>query len=168
MSIKKYWTGRHDKGAVSLEFALTFPVVLMVLLAFFDITRIHLQYGVLEHANRRALRSLLVEDWQNQTLSSGRVQSMINDNSYGLLEDVSVSLTRYDSLEALLSSRELSSGELGSEEDDDSGVTRPSDPVYSVTATLTTRLEYSGLAIFFPEPLTFSSTLLLSQQLLFD
>ncbi len=148
----------RKKGAVSLEFAMTFPVVLMVLLAFFDITRIHLQYGVLEHATRRALRTLLVEDWQNQTLSSGRVRSMINENSFGLLDDVSVSLTRYDSLDSF----------LGSEEEEESESTAPSDPIYSVTATVTTRLEYSGLAIFFPESLTYSSTLLLSQQLLFD
>ena len=150
----------RQRGVISLETALLFPAVLAVLLAFFDITRVHLQYGLLEHAMRSSLRVLLAEDWRVKPLNPSVIKRMIDDNSYGFIGKVDVSIIRYDSLEEML--------QVGQDEDEVSVVFRPRDPVFKVTATLSTQMEVSPLAVWYPEPLVFTSTLIASQDLLFD
>ncbi|NIY84627.1 TadE/TadG family type IV pilus assembly protein [Vibrio hepatarius] len=150
----------RQRGVISLETALLFPAVLAVLLAFFDITRVHLQYGLLEHAMRSSLRVLLAEDWRVKPLNPSVIKRMIDDNSYGFIDQVDVSIIRYDSLEELL--------RVGQDDDEVSTVFRPRDPVFQVTATLSTQMEISPLATLYPEPLVFTSTLIASQDLLFD
>lgn len=150
----------YQGGVISLETALLFPAVLAVLLAFFDITRVHLQYGLLEHAMRSSLRVVVAEDWRVKPLNPSVIKRMIDDNSYGFIDQVEVSIIRYDSLQEML--------QVGQEEEDVSAVFRPREPVYQVTATLSTQMEISPLATLYPEPLVFTSTLIASQDLLFD
>lgn len=152
----------RQRGVISLETALLFPAVLAVLLAFFDITRVHLQYGLLEHAMRSSLRVLLAEDWRVKPLNPSVIKQMLDDNSYGFIDQVEVSIIRYDSLEEML--------RVGKEQEEveASAFFRPRDPVFQVTATLSTQMEISPLATLYPEPLVFTSTLIASQDLLFD
>lgn len=151
---------QSQRGVISIETALLLPAVLAVLLAFFDITRIHLQYSLLEHAMRHSLRVLIAEDWRKQPLNIGIVQNMIVRNSYGFIDRVDVDITRYNSLSELLN--------VDEEEEESSRVFRPADPVFRVSATLTTQLEFSPLAALYSEPLVSRSTVIASQDLLFD
>ncbi|MBR9788018.1 pilus assembly protein [Vibrio sp. J1-1] len=150
----------RQRGVISLETALLFPAVLAVLLAFFDITRVHLQYSLLEHAMRSSLRVLLAEDWRKKPLNSTVVKRMIDDKSYGFIDNVSVDIILFESLEELLNVKQ--------QEEDKSTVFRPRDPVFRVTATLSTKMEFSPLATLYPEPLVFTSTLIASKDLPFD
>ncbi len=151
---------RFQRGVISIETALLLPAVLAVLMVFFDITRVHLQYSLLEHAMRHSLRVLIAEDWRKQPLNIGVVQGMIEANSYGFIDAVDVDITRYNSLNELLSVEE--------EEQVDNRVFRPADPVFRVSATLKTQLQFSPLAAFYSQPLVFRSTVIVSQDLLFD
>lgn len=152
--------GQSQRGVISIETALLLPVVLAVLLVFFDITRVHLQYSLLEHAMRHSLRELITEDWRKQPLNIGVVKGMIKGNSYGFIDAVDVDITRYNSLNELLN--------VEGEEQEESRVFRPVDPVFRVSATLKTQLQFSPLAAFYSEPLVFRSTVIASQDLLFD
>lgn len=148
----------RQRGVIAIETALLLPVLLAVMLMFFDVVRLHLQYGLLESAMRQSLRELITENWRQRPLTQGVIEQMVKQRSFGLIDTVKVELMPYDSLEALMRVKAVN----------DEEVFRPADPVYRVTATLTTGLIYSPLAYFSSEPLHYRSTLILSQQLLFD
>lgn len=150
----------YQYGVSSIETAVLLPVVLAVMMMFFDITRLHLQYGLLEHATRHSLRELLATDWREQPLSEGRIQRMVEAQGYGLLDVVQVEMQKYKSLEALM--------KVKADENSVDSIYRPADSVYRVTTTLTTKLKFSPLAYFRPEAIKYRSTLIISQDLLFD
>ncbi|CCN38170.1 conserved hypothetical protein [Vibrio nigripulchritudo SO65] len=153
-------SSKRQKGVISLETAFLMPVFLAITLVFFDVSRLHLQYGLLEHAMRQSLRELLTENWRNNPLTSGKVKRMVEEHGYGFLDSVTVELIKFDSMDALLQVKE--------DEEEVDPIYRPSDPVYRVTVTLTTELKFSPLGFFEPEKLKQTSTVIISQDLLFN
>ncbi|CCN72270.1 TadE/TadG family type IV pilus assembly protein [Vibrio nigripulchritudo] len=154
-------SSKRQKGVISLETAFLMPVFLAITLVFFDVSRLHLQYGLLEHAMRQSLRELLAENWRNNPLTSGKVKRMVEEHGYGFLDSVTVELIKFDSMDTLLQVKE-------DEQEEVDPISRPSDPVYRVTATLTTELKFSPLGFFEPEKLKQTSTVIISQDLLFN
>ncbi len=150
----------RQSGVISIETAFLLPVVLAVMMMFFDVTRLHLQYSLLDSAMRQTLRELLAENWREKTLSSGVVSRMVEPRGYGFFDSVNIELRRYESMEALLS--------VEKDPNEQTGFQRAADPVFRVTATLTTELKFSPLAYFEPEPLVYTSSLIISQNQLFD
>ncbi|GHW66462.1 TadE/TadG family type IV pilus assembly protein [Vibrio cholerae] len=156
--MKRYRKGQA--GVASIETALMLPIVLAVMMMFFDVSRLHLQYALLDHSMRHSLRTLLAEDWRVKPLNRGVILRMVEARSFGFLEGVEIEVREYPSLEALMQVRLDEEAKL--EE-----AVRPADPVFRISAKLTTQLAYSPLAWFQPEPLRYQSTLVLSKELLF-
>ncbi|KHA60773.1 hypothetical protein NL53_09125 [Vibrio variabilis] len=145
----------RQTGTISIETALLMPVILGIVLVFFDISRLHLQYSLLDHAMRHSLRELLTEDWTSNPLSSGKIKTELEKHSFDMLDSVNVEVTRFNSLSSLL--------QADKEEGEVNSIYRPADPVYRVRATLTTSMKFSPIGFFDPEPLKYSSTLIISQ-----
>ncbi|WP_245688508.1 TadE/TadG family type IV pilus assembly protein [Vibrio sonorensis] len=146
---------KKQKGVISLETAILMPVVLGCILMFFDISRLHLQYGLLENAMRHTLRELLADDWRRNPITSGRIKNIIEKRSFGMLDSVTVQLKQFDSLETLLQTEE--------DEADADNIYRPRDPVYRVSATLTTSIKFSPLGFFEPKVIKKTSTIIISE-----
>lgn len=94
---------RHkQKGVISIEWAILFPVLLLSVLLVFDVLRIHLQFNALEHGLRSTLRASQIELHQGRKPQAQHIQQKIEQHSNGLLKQVKVSIRHFSSLDELL------------------------------------------------------------------
>ncbi|MCE2596747.1 TadE/TadG family type IV pilus assembly protein [Motilimonas cestriensis] len=151
----------RQRGVVSIEAALLFPVILVLLFLFLDVARIHWQYSILDQSMRSTLRDLLVSDWRQQPLTKSLIKQKLTDYGHGLIDKVDIQVQQYTSLQALLAVSAES-------EDQQPTITTPDDPVFKVTATLETKLLFTPISWFGNQPLRYTSTLILHPSQLFD
>ncbi|PKG40166.1 TadE/TadG family type IV pilus assembly protein [Psychromonas sp. Urea-02u-13] len=151
-----------QRGIASVEAAFMLPVLLIVVFLFFDLARVHWQYTLLDQAMRQTLRELVSEDWTETALTKGVIKAKIQKHGYGMLERIDVNTRQYDSLKEMLAAQDEETEQAVDQ------IKAPSQPISKIDVTLHTSMILTPTSFLDSKELSYTSTLILNPEKLFD
>ncbi len=126
---------RRDQGIVSIEVALIFPVLLFILVMFFELARIALVITVVNISLERAGQNFRqMEDYYalGESRISTIIQQRVVDYSLGLVSAANVKLNMH----SFASLGEFSGSASSSDSSDDDAESYTNAPVFNLTLTV--------------------------------
>lgn len=86
----------HESGAVLVEFALTLPLLLLLIVGIFDFGRLFQEYAVVTNAAREGARMAVLADSYSEDDIGDRVEAVLRAGGVTMTPDVTVTAGTQD------------------------------------------------------------------------